>query len=194
MGKSTVVRNLAVGIADNLAGGRVAYWDLERAPAAWRAKIEAMGADVPAALDYRNETARSEKSVLSVLDRGARSNQHVLIVVDHFGLFTDDVAGDLKTLKNWLVRAGRMGIVGVQLPRSIWGKMKAEGEINPDTLPEYVLDNGDAVFTCGKTPQPAIEKGIPDTLRVVVCKSPTGLRDPENRRAFIWHHRTGRID
>jgi len=194
MGRSTIVRNVAVGIADNLVTGRVAYWDLERTYATWRTRIEAMGSDVPAVLDYRNESARGTRDLLSVLDRGAQSIQHVLVVVDNFGLFTDDVVEDLKTFKNWLVRAGRMGLVGMQLPRSVWGKMKTEGDVNPDSLPEHLLDSGDAVFACGKTPQGEVESGAADTLRVVVCKSPTGLRDPHNHRAFIWHQKTGRID
>jgi predicted ATP-dependent serine protease len=196
MGKSTVLRNIAVGIADNLDGGRITYWDLEQTYAAWRSRIEKMGCDVPATLTYRNDSAyldgHRNGEILPALNLGAPSGTAV-VVIDHFDLFTETHDAGLKTLKIWLVRTGKFGIVSMSLPREVWGNLKAEGEIHPDSLPEHMLDNADAVFACGKTPQRAIDNGDADTLRVVVCKTPTGLRDPHNYHAFIWNHKTGRI-
>ena len=197
MGKTTVVRNLAVGIADHLPEGRIVYWDLEQTNHAWRSRIEAMGCNVPAALDYRNDSAYQDGyidgKIIPALNIGAGSTTPV-VIVDHFGLFTDNLDEALKTLKTWLVRTAKFGIISLKLPRENWGKLKSEGQINPDALPEYMLDYGDAVFACGKTPQQAIDSGEPDTLRVIVCKTPTGLRDGMSKHhAFIWDHKTGRL-
>jgi hypothetical protein len=154
MGKSTVLRNIAVGIADNLSEGRIAYWDLEQTPTVWRQRIEAMGCAVPAAFDYRNDSAYqdgyADGKIIPALNIGAGASTRV-VVLDHFGLFTENVADALKTLKTWLVRTAKFGIVSLQLPREIWGKLKAEGQINPDSLPEHMLDHGDAVL-CAKLP------------------------------------------
>lgn len=197
MGKTTVVRNVAVGLGDNLDEGHIGYWDMEHTPATWKEKIERMGCDVPAALLYRNEGVyEGDEHLEEVLTRGAGMPTYKAVVIDHFGLMfrlREHQDDGLRRLKVWLVRTGKFGLVSVQLPREVWGKLKTEGEINPDSLPEPILDNGDAVFTCGKTPQRAVEGGVADTLRVIVCKSPTGLRDPDNRHAFVWDHQTGRL-
>ena len=194
MGKSTVLRNIAVGLADHLQEGRIAYWDIEHTFDVWRANILRMGCDVPAALSYRNEEVYHSGELVDLLTCTAASTTYRAIVVDKFNLVVPDVPEALPRLKIWLVRTGKLGLVSVQLPRNVWGKLKSEGDINPDSLPEHLLDNGDAVFTCGKTPQRAVEGGAADTLRVIVCKSPTGLRDPDNRKAFIWDHKTGRLN
>jgi hypothetical protein len=206
MGKSTVLRNLAVGIADHLDGGRITYWDLEHTHATWRAKIEKAGCAIPATIVYRNDSAyqdgRHNGEILPALNLGAphpvpsslnEMGRVQVVVIDPFDMFTENCAAGLKTLKSWLVRTGRFGIVSMQLPRSVWGGLKAEGAINPDTLPEHMLNTADALFVCGKTPQQSIDSGDADTLRVTVCKTPTGLRDPHNHHAFIWNHTTGRI-
>ena len=193
MGTSTVVRNIAVGLADHLPEGHIAYWDVEHTPDVWRANILRMGCDVPAALHYRNEEVYHSGELVDLLTRTTSATSYRAVVVDKFNLVVPDVAEALPRLKIWLVRTGKFGLVSLQLPREIWGKLKSEGEINPDSLPEHMLDNGDAVFTCGKTPQRAVDGGTPDTLRVIVCKSPTGLRGPDNRCAFVWDHQTGRL-
>lgn len=199
MGKTTVVRNIAVGLADHLDQGRITYWDLEQTYQSWRERIERMGCTVPAALNYRNNSAWQDGAAGAPLawplNEGAPTGT-VAVVIDQFDQFADPDKKDaaLKALKIWLVRTAKFGLLGMQLPRKVWGPMKTEGRLNPDSLPEYLLDNGDAVFACGQTPQHAVEHGDPDTLRVVVCKTPTGLRDDlSNHHAFIWDHKTGRI-
>lgn len=197
MGKSTVLRNLAVGIADHLEEGHIAYWDLEQTNQTWRAKIEAMECDVPAAFNYRNDSAYqdgyTDGKIIPALNIGAGSATSV-VIIDHFSLFTETVDEALKTLKTWLVRTAKFGIVSLPFPREIWGQLKSEGRINPDSIPEHMLDHGDAVFACGMTPQRAVDSGEPDTLRVTVCKTPTGLRDGmSHHHAFIWDHKTGRL-
>lgn len=193
MGRSTVLRNLAVGLADHLDGGRITYWDLEQTHTSWRQRIEKMGCSVPAALTYRNDDTRGlSLGIVETLNLGAPPGV-VAAVIDHFELFTDDPAEGLKHLKIWLVRTGKFGLVSMELPHDVWAKFKAEGEINPDTLPGHLLFYPTALFACGKTPQRALDHGDADTLRVIVCKTPTGLRDPHHHHAFIWNHKTGRI-
>lgn len=199
MGKTTVLRNLAVSLADHLGEGYITYWDLEHTYATWRDKIEKMGCAVPVALTYRNDSAWLDgyggDYLAEPLNHGAPPGT-VAVVIDQFDLYArrEDVDIALKALKIWLVRTGRFGLVSMQLPRDVWGTMKAEGRLNPDALPEHMLDNGDAVFACGKTPKRALDHGDADTLRVVVCKTPTGLRDDQHTyHAFIWNHTTGRI-
>ena len=193
MGKSTVLRNIAVGLGDHLLEGQIAYWDVEHTPDVWRANILRMGCDVPAALSYFNEEVYHSGELVDLLRVTAAPAVYRAIVVDKFNLMVPDVAHALPQLKIWLVRTGKFGIVSLQLPREVWGKLKSEGEINPDSLPEHMLDNADAVFTCGMTPQRAIDGGSADTLCVLVCKSPTGLRGPDNHHAFVWNHQTGSL-
>jgi predicted ATP-dependent serine protease len=193
MGKSTVLRNIAVGLGDHLVEGHIAYWDVEHTPDVWRENILRMGCAVPASLSYRNEEVYHSGELVDLLTRSAASASYRAVVVDKFDLVVPDVAEALPRLKIWLVRTGKFGLVSLQLRREVWGKLKSEGEINPDSLPEHMLDNADAVFTCGKTPQRAVDGGAADTLRVIVCKSPTGLRDPDNHHAFLWDHQTGRL-
>lgn len=194
MGKTTVVRNLAVGLADQPECGQITYWDLEQTHQTWVEKIVRMGCLVPAAFLYRNDLSLCDAygllSQLSTVPVEARA-----VVIDHFdlGVLTSNVVDALKGLKTWLVRSGKFGLISMQLPRSVWGTMKTEGRFDPDTTPEHMLDIADAVFVCGKTPQRYVDRGEADTLRVVACKSPAGIREPHNQHAFTWDHRTGRI-
>jgi hypothetical protein len=193
MGKSTVLRNIVVGMADRLDGGRVSYWDLEQTPVAWRAAILRMRPDVPAALDYRNTSPWQDNERVVESLNNSTSGVTKIVAIDHFDLFTDDVDTSLKQLKLWLVRTGRFGIVSMSLPRACWRQTVQWDSLDPTTLPEPILDNGTAVFWASKASQKAIDKGTPDTLRVVVAKTPTGLRDPSHHKAFIWESQTGRI-
>jgi len=188
MGKSTVLRNLAVGIADHLTEGDVAYWDLERTPASWRKALEKMRPDVPEALQYRNSNAWQDgylpAHIISVLNEGAGSTVQA-VIVDHFNLFTHDLDVGLKTLKTWLVRTSKFGVVGASLPRSLWRQMQIENTLDPTLLPENLLDNGDSIFVCNKK--------APDSLRVIACKTPTTFGGLSEEVRFSWEPATGRI-
>lgn len=194
MGKTTVLRNLAVGLAEQPECGSITYWDLEQTHTAWREKIARMGCSVPAAFIYRNDLTLCD--AYSLLDHlSTVPVEASAVVIDHFdlGVRTCDVVDALKGLKTWLVRAGKFGLISMQLPRAVWGTLKAEGHFNPAKMPEHMLEIADAVFVCGQTSPLEVDRGDADTLRVFVCKSPTLLHDPRLRHAFVWDHRTGRI-
>jgi hypothetical protein len=193
MGKSTLLRNLTVGVADHLPDGRIAYWDLEQTYSAWQSAILKMRPDVPASFDYRNSSPWQDgMPIVEALNNGTSTPTQV-VAIDHFDLFTDDPDTGLKMFKLWLVRTGRFGIVSMRLPAKCWRQTANWDSLDPSTLPEPILDNGTAVFWTSKTSQKAIDKGVADTLRVVVAKTPTGLRDPSHHHAFIWQESTGRI-
>ena len=196
MGKSTVLRNLAVGLADSLDGGRISYWALEQTHTAWRADIKKMGSDVPASLDYRNNSPWQDKMhVIDGLNNSTSSTTKV-VAIDHFDLFTDDTDAGLKLLKLWLVRTGRFGLVSMRLPRKCWRQTASWDSLDPSTLPEPILDNGTAVFWTSMNSHKRIDQGgehAIDTLRVILAKNLTGLQDPSNHHAFIWEQSTGRM-
>lgn len=148
---------------------------------------------VPGAFDYRNNSPWQDKTEIVDALNNSTSSATKLVAIDHFDLFTDDPATGLKMFKLWLVRTGRFGIVSMRLPRKCWRQTASWDTLDPSTLPEPILDNGTAVFWTSKTSQKALDKGVADTLRVVVAKTPTGLRDPSHHHAFIWESGTGRL-
>jgi len=195
MGKSTLLRNLTVGVAEHLDEGRISYWDLEQTFSAWQSAIVKMGFEVSSSLDYRNNSPWQDKTQIIDSLNNSTSSTTKMVAIDHFGLFTDDADAGLKQLKLWLVRTGRFGIVSMQLPRKCWRQTASWDSLDPSTLPEPILDNGTAVFWTSMTSHRRIDQGGEremDTLRVILAKSLTGLRNPSHH-AFIWEQDTGRI-
>jgi len=194
-GKTTILRNIAVGLCRN--GLPTVHWDVEHAAGPWAEGISRLDSSVrERGLEYRNVVdVRGSTDVTCLLHENT-SDRHRAVVIDSINLVAGRQSVDVvaQQVKIYAVRRGVFMVAGAQLPVEIWRRLLAEGSVSPEVLPEWMLTTADAAFVVSKTSQRALDSGAADTLRVQVCKSAAGLRDPANHRAFIWDHDTGRIE
>jgi hypothetical protein len=187
-GKTTVLRNLAVGVSQQAEDSDppLHYWDMEAAAHIRNTNFVQLGLD-PGRVLFRNDPLRNNQ--LSSLVESMKSTQAVFIdSVQLFLLKHELDETTLMELKSFAVRMECLIVASFQLSRNTTAVANS-GNLTPQHLPA-AFDYASAVFVAHKPPGTSESQ----TIVVQACRAPRAILDPDVKQEFLRNPETGRLE